>query len=186
MTQRFARLGEGAPTEKVATIRATTCERESTPRASLHAWTRVRRAGRGGVAEDGAAGGARGRRRGRAENVGCDGIVISRGRGDDQGGRGRAPRAGEDVPAAAERRRARSFTTSSVPGSTHAGDAKTKSAAHLDGWELTFSDEFDGDELDLNKWRPKMNESAPGDWATRRSTAILHASACVKSWTGRS
>lgn len=64
---------------------------------------------------------------------------------------------------AAARRRAgatpRRGFPQSVPGSTKGASSKD---ARQPGWELTFSDEFDGDALDLSKWRPKVNESAPG------------------------
>ena len=32
----------------------------------------------------------------------------------------------------------------------------------LEGWELSWSDEFDGDALDRKKWTPRANASAPG------------------------
>ena len=64
---------------------------------------------------------------------------------------------------AAARRRAgavpRRGFPQSVPGSTKGASLKE---ARRPGWELTFSDEFDGNALDLSKWRPKANESAPG------------------------
>ena len=48
-----------------------------------------------------------------------------------------------------------------VPGSSKASDVNAKSTDRP-GWELTFSDEFNGDSLDLTKWTPKSNASAPG------------------------
>jgi beta-glucanase (GH16 family) len=35
-------------------------------------------------------------------------------------------------------------------------------ATTLEDWELVWSDEFDGDTLDLKKWTPRANSSAPG------------------------
>lgn len=48
-----------------------------------------------------------------------------------------------------------------VPGASKASDVNAKSTDRP-GWELTFSDEFNGDSLDLTKWTPKSNASAPG------------------------
>ena len=161
VTQRFARLGEGAPTEKelrrLERRRARENRRRARPKTPTatapdeEVLRKMRAAALVDVVED------EPKTLGAMESSSPVGVVTTKAGVD-------APRAPARTPTRPRRRGRRgdgSFP-SSVPGSTHAGDAKTKSAAHLDGWELTFSDEFDGDELDLNKWRPKMNESAPG------------------------
>ena len=41
----------------------------------------------------------------------------------------------------------------------------------LEGWQLTWSDEFDGDALDPAKWTPRANASAPGRSGSEASSS---------------
>ena len=159
VTQKFARLGESAPTEKelrrLERRRARENRRRARPKTPAatapdeEVLRRMRAAALEGGVEDAP------KSLGAMDSSSPVSVVTTKAGVD-------APRAPTRTPTRRRGRRGDGSFPSSVPGSTGANDAKTKSSAHLDGWELTFSDEFDGDELDLNKWRPKMNESAPG------------------------
>ena len=64
----------------------------------------------------------------------------------------RAPPAPRDAVASG------GFPSVVLGATTGALEEETK----LEGWQLTWSDEFDGDELDPRKWTPRANASAPG------------------------
>ena len=62
------------------------------------------------------------------------------------------------------RQQARGGFPTHVSGSTSSSrDTRERDAeTRRPGWTLMFSDDFDGGALDLTKWRPKLNQSAPG------------------------